>query len=111
MLTRGFHDALEDDNYLKLLVHEGALRQIEERALGVDLVADGERRHQEELVGPRSKTHIQLTLVQGQELALWGLTRLEAGITRAHVKWPSSSYSLPVFHRVKSGHKVRKQMR
>lgn len=42
-LTSGLHDALQDHHNLKLLVHERALRQVKERALGVDLVADGER--------------------------------------------------------------------
>lgn len=41
MLACGFHNALEDDDDLELLVYERVLRQIEERALGVDLVADG----------------------------------------------------------------------
>lgn len=41
-LTGGLHDALKDDHNFKLLVHEGALRQVEEGALGIDLVADGE---------------------------------------------------------------------
>lgn len=41
-LTGGLHNALKDDHDFKLLVHEGALRQVEERALGIDLVADGE---------------------------------------------------------------------
>lgn len=76
-LTSSFYDALKDNDDLKLLVHEWALRQVEERALGVDLVADGQRRHQEELVRPRAETHVQLTLVQRKELSLWGLPRLE----------------------------------
>lgn len=42
-LTSSFYDALKDNDDLKLLVHERALRQVEERALGVDLVADGQR--------------------------------------------------------------------
>lgn len=63
-LTSSFYDALKDNDDLKLLVHERALRQVEERALGVDLVADGQRRHQEELVRPRAETNVQLTLVQ-----------------------------------------------
>lgn len=40
-------------------------------------MADGQRGHQEELVGTRPKTHIQFTLVQRQELPLGGLTGLE----------------------------------
>lgn len=76
-LTSSFYDALKDNDDLKLFVHERALRQVEERALGVDLVADGQRRHQEELVRPRAETHVQLTLVQGKELSLWRLPRLE----------------------------------
>lgn len=75
-LTRCLHNALQDDDNLKLLVHKRALGQIEERALGIDLVANGEGRDQEELVSPCSKAHVQFTLVQRQELALWGLSRL-----------------------------------
>ena len=44
-LTSGLHDAFKDDYDLKLLIHERTLRQIKERALGVDLMADGQRRH------------------------------------------------------------------
>lgn len=76
-LTGGLHDALEDDHNFKLLIHEGALRQVEEGAFGIDLVADGEWRHQEELVGARPEAHVQLALVQRQKLALRSLTRLE----------------------------------
>lgn len=76
-LTGGFHDALQDDHDLELLVHEGALGEVKKGALGVDLVADGERGHQEELVCTRPKTHIQFTLVQRQELALGRLTGLK----------------------------------
>lgn len=76
-LTSGLDDALKDDHNFKLLVHERALRQVEEGALGIDLVADGEWRHQEELVGARPEAHIQFTLVQRQELALRRLTRLD----------------------------------
>lgn len=43
--TCGLYDALEDDDDLELLAHERPMRQIEEWALGVDLVADSERRH------------------------------------------------------------------
>lgn len=78
-LTSGLHDALEDDDDLELFVHEGALGQVEEGALGIDFVADGERRHQEELVRTRPKADIQLALVQRQELALGRLTRLRDG--------------------------------
>ncbi len=74
--TRCLYNALQDDDDLKLLVHERALGQVEERALGIDLVADGEGRDQEELVSTCSKAHIQFTLIQRQELALRGLTRL-----------------------------------
>lgn len=74
--TRCLYNALQDDDDLKLLVHEWALGQVEERALGIDLVADGEGRDQEELVSTCSKAHIQFTLIQRQELALRGLTRL-----------------------------------
>ena len=63
-LTCGLHDALQDDDDLELLVHQGALGQIKEGALGIDLVADGERRDQEELVGACAEAHIQLTLIQ-----------------------------------------------
>lgn len=76
-LTRRLHDSLEDDDDLKLFVGEGALRQVEKRAPGVDLVANGERRHQEQLIRARPKAHVQLALVQRQELAFGRLTRLE----------------------------------
>ena len=76
-LTSGFNDALEDNDNLKLFVHEGALGQVEEGALGIDFVADGERGHQEELVCTRPETNVQLALVQRQELALGCLTRLK----------------------------------
>ncbi len=74
--TRCLYNALQDDDNLKLIIHERALGQVEERALGIDLVADGEGRDQEELVSACSKAHIQFTLIQRQELALRGLTRL-----------------------------------
>lgn len=76
-LTSGLHDALEDNDNLKLFVHERALGQVEKGALGIDFVANGERGHQEELVCTRPKTNIQFTLVQRQELALGCLTRLK----------------------------------
>lgn len=76
-LTCGLHDALKDDNNLKLFVHERALRQVEKGALGIDFVANGERGHQEELVCTRPKADIQFALVQRQELALGCLTRLK----------------------------------
>lgn len=76
-LTRRLHDSLEDDDDLKLFVGEGALRQVEKRALGINLVANGERRHQEQLICTRPKAHVQLALVQRQELAFGCLTRLE----------------------------------
>lgn len=79
-LTRRLHDALQDDDDLKLLIHEWALGQVEERALGIDLMADGEGRDQEELVSACSKPHVQFTLIQRQELALRGLTRLRRNI-------------------------------
>lgn len=44
-LTCGLHDALEDDNNLKLFVHERALGQVEKGALGIDFVANSERGH------------------------------------------------------------------
>lgn len=75
-LTRCLYNALQDDDNLKLLIHERALGQIEERALGIDLMANGEGRDQEELVSTCSKAHIQFTLIQRQKLALRGLTRL-----------------------------------
>lgn len=75
-LTRSLYNAFQDDDNLKLLVHERALGQVEERALGIDLVANGEGRDQEELIRTCSKAHIQFTLIQRQELALRGLTRL-----------------------------------
>lgn len=52
------------------------MRQVEEGALGIDLVADSEWRHQKELVGARPEAHVQLTLVQRQELTLRRLARL-----------------------------------
>lgn len=76
-LTGGFHDTLEDNDNLKLLVRERALGEVKKGALGIDLVADGERGYQEELICARPKAHIQFTLVQRQELALGGLTGLE----------------------------------
>lgn len=76
-LTGGFHDALEDDNDLELLVHERALGEVKKGALGIDLVADGERGYKEELICTRPKTHVQFTLVQRQELALGRLTGLK----------------------------------
>ncbi|KAG7234777.1 hypothetical protein INR49_003991 [Caranx melampygus] len=75
-LTSRLHDALENHHDLKLFVHERALGKVKEGALGIDFVADGERGNQEELVGTRPKTHIQLALVQRQELTLGRLTRL-----------------------------------
>ena len=56
--TSGFHDALQDDHDLKLLVHERALGQVKEGTLEIDLVADSQRGHQEELVGPRPKSYV-----------------------------------------------------
>lgn len=76
-LTSGLHDALKDNNDLKLFVHERALGKVEKGALGIDFMADGKRGNQEELVCTRPKTNIQFTLVQRQELALWCLTRLK----------------------------------
>lgn len=43
IFTCGLNNALQDDNNLKLLVHEGSLGQVKERALRIDLMADGER--------------------------------------------------------------------
>lgn len=77
MLTCGFHYPFKDNNNLKLLTHEWALWEVEERALGINLVADGERRDEEELVGARSKPNVQLSLVQGQKLPLRCLPRLQ----------------------------------
>lgn len=77
ILTSGLHDAFQDDDDLKLLVHQRTLRQIEERALAVDFVADCQRRHEEELVCARPESHVQLTLIQRQKLALGGLTGLK----------------------------------
>lgn len=75
-LTSGLHNAFEDDDDLKLFTHEGALREVKEGAFGVDLMADCEWRHQEELICAGPKAHIQLTLVQGEELTFWSLSRL-----------------------------------
>ena len=63
-LTCGLHDAFQDDDDLKLLVHEGTLRQLKEGALGGDLMTDGQGGHQEELVGPCPEAHVKFTLVQ-----------------------------------------------
>jgi len=79
-LTRGLYNALQDDDNLKLLVHKRALGQIEEGAFGIDLMANGEGRDQEELVSTCSKAHVQFTLIQRQELTLRGLTRLVTDI-------------------------------
>lgn len=76
-LTRRLHDALQDDDDLELLRLHAALRQVVEGALGIYHVADGERRDEEELVGPRAEAHVQLQLVQRQEFALRGLAGLE----------------------------------
>lgn len=61
--TRCLHDAFQDDDDLKLLIHEWALGQVEERALGGDLMADGEGRDQEELISTCPKPHVQFTLI------------------------------------------------
>lgn len=76
-LTRRLHDALQDDDDLELLRLHAPLRQVVEGALGIYHVADGERRDEEELVGPRAEAHVQLQLVERQELALRGLAGLE----------------------------------
>lgn len=75
-LTRGFHDALQDDDDLELLRLHAALGQVVEGALGIDDVADGERRDEEELVGTCAEAHVQLQLVQRQELTLGRLAGL-----------------------------------
>lgn len=38
ILTCSFYNAFQNDNNLKLLVHEGALGQVEKWALGIDLM-------------------------------------------------------------------------
>lgn len=85
-LTGGLHDALQDHHDLKLLVHEGALGQVEEGTFGIDLVADGQRGDQEKLVCPGPETHIQFTLVQRQKLTLGRLTRLKERERRGQEK-------------------------
>lgn len=77
LLTRRLHDALQDDDDLELLRLHAPLREVVEGALGIYHVADGERRDEEELVGPRAEAHVQLQLVERQELALRGLAGLE----------------------------------
>lgn len=77
LLTRRFHDALQDDDDLKLLCLHAALGQVIEGALGVYDVADGERGHEEKLVGSRAEAHVQLQLIERQELALRGLAGLD----------------------------------
>ena len=93
VVTGGLHDALQDDHDLKLLASEGALRQLEEGAPAGDLVADGERGHQEELVRPRAEAHVQLTLVKGQEFPLRGLPWLR---TRESDGWSSVPKTLQI---------------
>lgn len=76
-LTCGFHNPLQDNDNFELLGLHGPLGEFVKRTFGVDHVANGERRHEEELVGPGAKAHVQLELIQRQELAFGRLPRLK----------------------------------
>lgn len=71
-LTCGLHHSLQNDNHLKVVLLQLALRHVPEGRAAVDLVGDDQWRHQEQAVVPRLKTHTDVCLVQRDKLTWRG---------------------------------------
>lgn len=67
----GLHHALEYDHHLQLrVILQGLPVDLEEGRLVVDLVYDCHRRDQEDAVGASVKTHVDVRIIQREELSL-----------------------------------------
>ncbi len=75
--TCGLHHALQDHHDLQILMGQVLFGDLPEGAVLIDLVADDERRHQEEPVVSGVVAHVHVRLIERDELSLLGLFGLD----------------------------------
>ena len=80
---RGLHHTLEDDHDLKVCIVDVLLAQIVQRTVLIDLMDDGDGRHQKYAVNAAVEAHVDVYLIQGDVLPLGGDSGLEE--LRTHV--------------------------